>query len=500
MIENLIDLGSPSEFWEYFDLISRIPRCSGSEGEIRRFIQQEAKNLGFETKIDRVGNLLVKIPSKIEKENNLKIVLQCHMDMVCEKNEGIIHDFSKDPLKLKIIEIDKEKWLIAEGTTLGADNGVGIAYILTLMKKIYKGELTYDMLDLELLFTVDEEVGLVGAFNIDKDFLEGKYLINLDSEEDDSFTIGCAGGIRTIADIKINYRNIEMEINPIPMKLSITGFLGGHSGVDIHRGRANAIKILVNFLWKFNKETQFAINFIKGGNRSNAIPREAYAILYLLEEDYLPLIDLFNQIKEETKLRFHNIEPNIKIKFEKVEGFKDTKILPNKLMKRLLYILHGMPNGPISMHPKIPNLVQTSTNLASIDIQEDFLKIVTSQRSLDEISKVIIYEQMEALFFLADRRINVEHNGSYPGWEPDFDSKLLKICKDTFIELFAKEPSVHAIHAGLECGILKEKFPKIEAISMGPTIEGVHSPDERLRIKSVEKFWNFLIKLLDNIN
>ncbi|TFG25105.1 MAG: aminoacyl-histidine dipeptidase [Promethearchaeota archaeon] len=498
--QNLIDLGSPSEFWEYFEQISRIPRCSGEEEQIRDFIIREAKSLNFNAKIDKVGNLVIKIPSKSDNKSVKSVVLQCHMDMVCEKNKEIQHDFSKDPLKLKIVEIGGENWLTAEGTTLGADNGVGISYLLTLMKKINKGELVYNSLNLEFLFTVDEEVGLVGAFNIDKDLIKGKYLINLDSEEDDNFTIGCAGGMKTIGEIKIKYNKIEKEINPIPMKLSITGLLGGHSGVDIHRGRANAIKLMATILWKLHKDNFFALNSIQGGNRANAIPRECFVILFLLPDDYYPIMELFNKIKEETISRFSDIESNLEIKLQKLENFNDRKIFPDNLLKNLLHILYIMPNGPISMHLKIPDLVHTSTNLGSINIENDFLKIVTSQRSLEEISKVIICERIHALMKFAGRHIIIEHEGNYPGWEPDFNSELLKICSETFKELFDKDPNVRAIHAGLECGILKEHFPEMEAISIGPTVEGAHSPDERLRIRSVEKFWDYLIKLLDSIN
>ena len=275
---NLKDLGQPSEFWDYFEKVSKIPRCSEHEEKIRMFIKEEAERLGFRSKSDSVGNLVVIVPAK-SKQKSIG-VLQCHMDMVCEKNESVTHDFSKDPLKLKVNEIENDKWLTAEGTTLGADNGVGICYILTLMKKIYKGELNFDSLGLNMLFTVDEEQGLRGAFKIEKEFLEGDFLINLDSEEDNAVTIGCAGGLVHFVEIKrstieLNQQNEEF----IPIKIFISGLLGGHSGVDIHLGRGNALKIIGQLLWKLNIRYSFHICSIDGGNRTNAIPREVTAII-----------------------------------------------------------------------------------------------------------------------------------------------------------------------------------------------------------------------------
>ena len=244
MVKILKDIGEPLDFWLYFEQISKIPHCSGKEDKVREYIQNEAERLGFKTQVDQAGNLLVKSVMNQVKKNQLKVILQCHMDMVCEKNEGFLHDFSQDPLQLEIIKIKGEKWLTAKGTTLGADNGVGIAYLLALMKKMNSKALKFDPLLIDMLFTVDEEVGLAGAFNIDKEFIEGgNYLLNLDSEEDDRFTIGCAGGINTVGEIRFEYVPLKESIkNAIPLKLSVSGLIGGHSGTDIHRGRANSIK------------------------------------------------------------------------------------------------------------------------------------------------------------------------------------------------------------------------------------------------------------------
>ena len=280
VLSKLKGLGEPSEFWEYFEQITKIPRCSEHEEKVRAFIKEEAERLGFETKVDNTGNLVVRIRARQEQKEN--IVLQCHMDMVCEKNEGVSHDFSKDPLELKIIEVDNEKWVTAEGTTLGADNGVGIAYLLTLMKKIHDEELNLGSLGFDLLFTVDEEMGLNGAFKMEDNLISGSYLVNLDAEDEDSVTIGCAGGRVTFFHIKKESDKINKKENLNPIKIFVSGLKGGHSGADIHLGRGNALKIIGEVLWKLNQKFEIHITSISGGNRTNAIPREASARLSLM--------------------------------------------------------------------------------------------------------------------------------------------------------------------------------------------------------------------------
>jgi dipeptidase D len=495
-MEKFKGLGGPSEFWDYFYHISKTPRCSGKEEKIREYIRNEAEKLNYKTKIDEVGNLVIKIPAPTEKEK-VKIILQCHMDMVCEKNENSNHNFSKDPIKLKVIELEGEKWLTAEGTTLGADNGVGIAYLLTFMKKVHSNELRFESIAFNLLFTVNEEMGLLGAFQIERDLVNGDYLINLDSEEDNRFTIGCAGGINTLGEIKIKYEEINNYTKKaLPIKLSISGLKGGHSGVDIHKGHANAIKLLSKFLWKLNDKYSIHVHVINGGNLSNAIPREANSIFYTSPNDYPEVMNLINKIRSETIIEFSNIEPNMKIEADLLQDFYETKIIPAKIKDNILHILYVMPNGPIAMHPNISNLVYTSTNLASIKTDNDGIKITTSQRSLHEISKQQIYEEVEALLRLADVNIKMKHIGDYPGWDPDFNSYLLMKAKETYKTLFNDDVIIQAIHAGLECGILKKQFPAIDMISLGPTIINAHSPDERLKIQSIEKIWRFLIELI----
>jgi len=496
---NLKDLGQPSEFWEYFEKISKIPRCSGHEEKIRIFIKEEAESLGFKTKTDNVGNLVIRIPAK--SKQTLKGVLQCHMDMVCEKNESTTHDFSKDPLKLKIEEIENEKWLTAEGTTLGADNGVGICYLLTLMKKIHNEELDIDSLGLDLLFTVDEERGLRGAFKIDEEFTEGNFLINLDSEEDNAVTIGCAGGIVSIYEIKTEKVDLN-QINEtfIPLKVFISGLLGGHSGVDIHLGRGNALKIISQILWRLNDNFSIQICSIDGGNRTNAIPREVSTVFYIEKNKYLEISNFIKTFFNEIKVMFECIEPNLDISINKLEDFSDSKILTKEAQDVLLNVMYLMPSGPLSMHPRINGLVFNSTNFAVIKTRKEHIEIKLSQRSLSEYFKVVIWEKAKALFNLSNLEINFKVDSDYPGWIPNFESTLLTKCKEAYKDLFNEEMEIKAIHAGLECGILKKKFPQMEMISIGPTNEGAHSPDERLLIKSVEKVWKLLVYLLEKLS
>ncbi|MFX1301861.1 MAG: beta-Ala-His dipeptidase [Promethearchaeota archaeon] len=496
---NLKDLGQPSEFWEYFEKISKIPRCSGHEDKIRIFIKEEAERLGFKTKTDTGGNLIIIIPAKSKKKS--KGVLQCHMDMVCEKNESTIHDFSKDPLKLKIEEITNEKWLTAEGTTLGADNGVGICYLLTLMRKIHKKELDFDILELYLLFTVDEERGLRGAFEIDEKFIEGNFLINLDSEEDNAVTIGCAGGIVTIYEIKTEKIDLN-QINEtfIPLKVFISGLLGGHSGVDIHLGRGNALKIISQILWRINNKFSIRICSIDGGNRTNAIPREVSTVFYIEKKKYLEISNFIRYLFNEIKVVFESIEPDLQISIDKLENFSDIKVLTKEVQEELLNVMYLMPCGPLSMHPRIKDLVFNSTNFAVIKTKKEYIEIKLSQRSLSEYFKNVIWEKVKTLFNLSNLKINLFIDSDYPGWIPNFESTLLSKCKEVYKDLFNEEMEIKAIHAGLECGILKKKFPQMEMISIGPTSEGGHSPDERLLIKSVEKVWKLLTLLLEKLS
>ncbi|MBD3197850.1 MAG: beta-Ala-His dipeptidase [Candidatus Lokiarchaeota archaeon] len=495
-IENL---SNPKEFWHYFIEISKIPRCSGNEQRIREYIKQESENLGFKTEIDKVGNLIVSIPSK--SENTIPLIIQSHLDMVCEKNENIMHDFSVDPLKLREIKIDGERWITAEGTSLGADNGVGLANSLALMKKISSKELEFDNLDFTIVFTVNEEEGLFGAFQIENDILKKEYLINLDCMSDETFVIGCVGGFYTIVDIKLE--RIELaEINKdlIPVKIYIKGLAGGHSGLDINKGRGNAIKILAKILYKLNKEFEIYIDVIKGGDNFNAIPRESWATLFL-NESKEKLTQYLDELELQINKRLETFNDNLEIIIEDLDKSQlSNKIIEPKLQQRILSTLYLLPHGPILIHPKLDNFLHSSTNFAIINTKTSRIKIQYLHRSFDKQISSEVTEKIKALLHLGGLKSKVKPAGGYGIWDPDFTSKLLKTSIKCYTELNCEEPKIRAMHAGLECGVFADKCPELEMITMGPNVEACHSPDERLQVKSVEKFWKIFISVLKELS
>lgn len=496
-MEELKHLGSPSEFWEYFYEISKIPRCSGNEGKIRNFINNEAKKFGFETEIDEVKNLLVSIPSK--SGDGITVVLQSHMDIVCEKNKDSAHDFSQDPLNLELINIDEEKWITAKGTTLGADNGVGIAYQLAIMKLISNKQLILDHINLKLLFTVDEEMGLKGASGLKKEFARGEYLINLDSEDDKTFTVGCAGGIQFRTKFKLYTQKIHEE-DYIPIKIQIKGLLGGHSGVDIDKGRGHSVKIISQILWNINKEFEIKINSIDGGNLSNAIPREAQAIIFIHKSKQENVLTSANHHFGEIKKLYDGIEPNMNLKVEELKKNDSFSIMEKNFQDKLLNLFYVMPTGPIYLHPRIEGLVHTSMNFATIKTKDQVIKTRISIRSISNYDKEILHDKVITLMNLTNLEYENYKYVKYPSWPPKFDSKLNTIAKEVYNNLFNEEVEIQAIHAGLECAYFSDYFPEMEVISFGPDIKGGHSPDERLRVKSVSKIWNILINLLKKLD
>lgn len=475
----------PSLLWKHFEQIIKVPHCSGNERALGDTIISVAKRLNLSSRKDKVGNVVVEKKGSAGREKADNVILQGHLDMVCEKNSDVVHDFTKDPIKAE----QKGEWVQAEGTTLGSDNGIGLAASLAVMedKSLVHGPL-------EFLFTVDEETGLTGATKIEPGFLKGKKLLNLDSEEEGSFTIGCAGG----ADSEITF--------PLQRKkgkggefcqVKILGFRGGHSGLDINQGRANAVRLLARMLWQAMKKFSFELVSIDGGNKRNAIAREAWAGLLIAPSGKEEFSSFLKNAFEKIKFEYRAVEKEAHFSFEKTDGKKDNPLTAES-QQILISLLFTLPHGVISMHPEIANLVETSSNLAIVHTHQDHAQIICNTRSSIASALEVTRNSIAALCELSGAKV-VQPDG-YPGWTPNLQSALLKILKDVYLKTFQKEPEVVAVHAGLECGIIGEKFPGMDMISFGPTIEHPHSPEERVHIGSVEKFWTFLTALLAQLS
>jgi len=474
----------PSLIWKYFEKILSIPHCSGNERAIGDYIISVAKELNLTSKKDKVGNVLVEKNATPGHEDSETVILQGHLDIVCEKNSDVEHDFSKDPIKAEI----KEGWIQALGTTLGSDNGIGVAAALAVMED---DSLAHG--PLEFLFTVDEETGLTGATKIEPGFLKGKKFLNLDSEDEGTFTIGCAGGADSEVALPLKKeKSQEGEL----FRLKIYGLRGGHSGLDINQGRGNAIKFLFRLLWQASKEFQFGITQAEGGNKRNAIPREAWADLILDPSQFDSLSAFFQKAYGKVQNEYKVVEKDAKFSFEKSEGDNRSPLFPES-QGALINLILALPHGVIAMHPEIEELVETSTNLAIIHSHKDRAEIICSSRSSVASALEATRNTIAAVGELV--KAKVAQPEGYPGWMPNLDSPLLKILKEVYHQVFQKEPHVEAVHAGLECGIIGEKFPGMDMISFGPTIEHPHSPEERVNVDSVEKFWKFLAATLEEL-
>ena len=475
----------PKLVWEQFDDITRVPRPSKKEGKIIEFLVNFAETHGFEYRKDDIGNVVIYKGATPGFENRPTVVLQSHMDMVCEKNSDVEFDFENDAIRTKI---DGE-WVKAEGTTLGADCGIGMAAALAVLL-----DETLQHGAIEALFTVDEETGLTGAFELGEGMLKGKYLINLDSEDEGEIFIGCAGGIDTVA--TFHYQTEEAPNNYVWFRVDVSDLLGGHSGDDIDKGRANSNKIVARLLWDAMQSYEMRLSYFCGGNLRNAIPREAYAIFGVptrLKEEFVKRYRMF---AEDVKSEFQFTEPNFKITLNEMPEVPT--VLDEKSQAALINALVGVPNGVLAMSFAVQGLVETSTNLASVKFEgEDSIVVTSSQRSSVESAKTYAMQTVESVFTLAGA--DVAHSDGYPGWAPDPDSTLLATTVESYKRLFGVEPKVRAIHAGLECGLFLEKYPELEMVSFGPTLRGVHSPDERLEIATVRKFWDLLADVLVHV-
>ena len=475
----------PAGVFHYFDEICQVPRPSKKEEKMIAYLKAFGEKHKLETLVDEAGNVLIKKPATPGMENRKTVVLQSHIDMVCEKNNDMQHDFLTDPIETVI----EGEWMKAKGTTLGADNGIGVATELAILAddSIQHGPL-------ECLFTVDEETGLTGAFALKEGFMTGDILLNLDSEDEGEIFMGCAGGKDTQA--TFHYEPVPTSDKMQYFRIDVKGLNGGHSGGEIHKGLGNANKVLVRFLFLLKKKYDFVLCSIDGGNLRNAIAREAHAVIGLHPENKEDVRILLNHFAADVENELKHVDPNVQLAMESTD--RPEYHIDNATAEKLIYALHACPHGVIGMSHDIEGLVETSTNLASIKMKEgNTILIGTSQRSSIESCKIAIANTVASTFLLAGA--DVKHGDGYPGWAPNPDSKILKIAQETYKRLFNKDAKIMAIHAGLECGLFLEKYPKLDMISFGPTLRDVHSPNERIEIATVGLWWSHLLELLKSI-
>jgi dipeptidase D len=475
----------PVNLWKHFEEILKIPHCSGNEKALGDYIVAQAERLNLSWERDDVGNVVVAKKALSEHEKAKGVILQGHIDMVCEKNSDVDHDFSKDAIQAGI----QEDWVVAKGTTLGSDNGLGVAAALAIMEdeSLVHGPL-------EFLFTVDEETGLTGATQIKPDFIKGEILLNLDSEEEGAFTIGCAGGADSEIALSLKRKD---QPNGDLFRLKLFGFRGGHSGLDIDKGRGNALKLIARMLWQVSKSHSFELIGIEGGNKRNAIPREAWADISIDSSQKDVIGEAFRTSFEKISDEYKAVEAEAKFSFEPSnEELKKSLTVDSQVS--LINFLFTIPHGVIAMHPEMEDLVETSTNLAIVHTHPDNAQVICSSRSSVASGLEATRNILSALCEIVEADISQPEG--YPGWSPNLQSALLQTCKDVYKKKFRKEPEVAAVHAGLECGIIGEKFPGMDMISFGPTIEHPHSPEEKAHIASVEKFWDFLTTLLSELS
>ncbi len=475
----------PQVLWSYFEEICQVPRPSKKEEKIIRFLLDFAEKNKLEAKRDEIGNVLISKPAMPGRETAPTVILQSHVDMVCEKNSDKSFNFETDAIEPMI----DGAWVRANGTTLGADDGIGMAAQMAVLTAtdINHGRV-------ECLFTVDEETGLSGAFALQKGFLSGNILLNLDSEDEGELFIGCAGGIDTLGELKI-----EREAVPghsFALKIMVKGLMGGHSGDDINKGRGNANKILSRFLWMAIRNFGVRIADFNGGNLRNAIAREAYAVVIVPHVQKEQLVAELNIFSADVEFEYERTEPNLVVDHSSTN--LPESVLTIESQERLINLLCACPHGVLEMSPRMEGMVETSTNLASVKfIENDKVLVTTSQRSELESRKHFAAEMVHSVLELAGAQ--VKHSDGYPGWTPNPDSKILKTTVTSYEKLFGNKPLVRSIHAGLECGLFLEKYSKLDMVSFGPTIRGAHSPDERIEIESVNKFWLHLKDILETV-
>ncbi|WP_143885328.1 aminoacyl-histidine dipeptidase [Chryseobacterium binzhouense] len=471
----------PQIIWKNFSKLNAVPRPSKKEEKVIAFIKEFGENLGLETIVDETGNVIIRKPATPGMENRQSIVMQSHLDMVCQKNNDVNFDFETQGIQM---EIDGD-WVKAKGTTLGADNGLGVATIMSVLEST---DIPHP--DLEALFTIDEETGMTGALGLKPGQLTGQILLNLDTEEDDEIDIGCAGGI----DVTITQSYQVEEAKGQFIRIEIKGLQGGHSGMDIHKGFGNSNIILGRFLYEGLNNQNIQLISIDGGSLRNAIPREAFAVISVRNANEF-IENTSNGLKKEILEEFASVEPGLQINIEHTSNTE--KALSEADSKRIILTLKSLHNGVYRMSPDVADLVEASNNVARVDLKNGDLKILNLSRSSVESSKNSVAEQLKSVAELAG--MNVEFSGSYPGWKPKPGSAIVQLMEKIYTEKFNEKPHVVACHAGLECGIIGANYPEMEMVSFGPTIRGAHSPDEKASISSTQKFWEFTKDILANI-
>ncbi len=469
----------PKGLWENFYSLTQIPRPSGKRKEIAEFLVNYGKSLGLETLQDEIGNVLIRKPASAGMEDHPGVILQGHMDMVPQKNGDKVFDFEKDAIQAYVE--DNGEWVTADGTTLGADNGIGVATAMAIL-----ADKNAVHPPLEAFFTIDEETGMYGANDLKPGWLKGKYLLNLDSESEGELYVGCAGGVDTTA--KFEYQEVETEKGDIALRVEVKGCKGGHSGCDIHLQRANAIKLLFRFLKEAVADYEARLACVEGGSLRNAIPREASAVITIPADSYQDVQDLVDRYEDLFLREYDGVDGGIRFTAKEVEC--PAKEMPEDVQDFLIHAVTLCPHGVYRVIPEAPDIVETSNNLAMISTEEGKVIVCCLTRSSVESRKEELQSIIQSAFSLAGAE--VEFSGAYPGWKPNLKSRLLATLKETYEKEFKAEPRIVIIHAGLECGIIGAKYEGMEMISFGPTIEHPHSPDERVNIATVQKFYRFV--------
>ena len=472
---------APQELWTNFEALNAVPRASKKEERVRAFIVDFAKSNNLDFIVDHIGNVIIKKPATSGHENRKTIVIQSHLDMVHQKNNDTQFDFDTEGIKMYI----DGDWVKADGTTLGADNGIGVASIMAILASD-----TIEHPAIEALLTIDEVTGMTGAIELKGDILKGKILLNLDTEDDSEIDIGCAGGI----DVSITGKYQQEDVSGQFYKLTVSGLSGGHSGMDIDKGLANA-NVLMNRILYRTSPCGMHIDQIIGGSLRNAIPRESFAKIIVEQYKISAFLEKLEKVKTEILDEFGSLESQMTIKLEKQEA--TSQVMSEGDQKRLLGSIYGALNGVYRMSPDIEDLVECSNNVAMVKVENGSIQIDCLTRSSVESSKMDLADKLRANFELASYDVN--YGGSYPGWKPNRDSAILKVLTKMYEDIFGEKADVVACHAGLECGIIGSHYPEMDMISFGPTIRGAHSPDERVSISSVQKYWKFLMAILKNI-